>query len=138
MEKFDLSDRYRLELHWKTVLYEQDGVCKLIGAYFKGPALSEAARINDNDYLLLDFFRQYFMVVNNVYVAKFSWGKVEYKNDGTVQLSDTFITHDSELNRVPKLKKDDYLIIDTSNHTIDLHAYNLVYKTYVVNQVISM
>ena len=56
MEKFDLVDRYRLELHWESVEYEQEGVCKVKGAYFSGPALIEAAEINPNDYLKLDFF----------------------------------------------------------------------------------
>lgn len=133
MEKFNLSDRYRLELHWDKVLYEKEGVCKVVGANFSGPALNEATRINDNDFLKLDFFEQYLVLVDHVYVAEFSWGEVEYIND-KVYLKSTFITHDTELNKVPKFKDSDYLIIDTSNHTTELHAYNLVYKTYVVNQ----
>ena len=43
MEKFSLSERYRLELHWLKVSFNQEGVCKLEGAYFKGPALSDEA-----------------------------------------------------------------------------------------------
>jgi hypothetical protein len=47
MEKFSLSDRYRLEIHWKSLSYERDGLCKFDGAYFSGPALQDALRLND-------------------------------------------------------------------------------------------
>jgi len=133
MEKFSLSERYRLELHWKETIYEQDGLCKVIGAYFSGPALAEAMRLNDNDYIMLDFFSQYIVLVKNVYVAKFSWSGVEYTKNNILLLN-TFITHNTELNRVPKLKDNDYLVIDTKGHEIEDHPYNLVYKTYVVNE----
>jgi hypothetical protein len=38
------------------------------------------------------------------------------------------------LNRVPKLASTDYLIIDTRGHDVENHHFNLVYKTYVVNE----
>lgn len=133
MQEFIFSDRYRLELYWKTSTYEQEGICKLSGAYFSGPALTEADKINDNDSIMLDFFHQYIILVENVYVAKFSWGEVVYNKDGTVTLKNSLIVHNTELNKVPKLSNTDRLIIDTSKHETDLHQYNLVYKTYVVN-----
>ena len=133
MQEFIFSDRYRLELHWKTAIYERDGVCKLNGAYFSGPALVEAARINDNDNIMLDFFQQYIILVENVYVAKFSWVQVKYNKNNTVTLKNAFVTHSTELNKVPKLLNTDHLIIDTSNHETEIHKFNLLYKTYVVN-----
>lgn len=133
MEKFSLSERYRLELHWDEAIYEQPGLCKLLKAYFCGPALNDALKLNDNDYILLDFFKQYFLIVSNVYVAKLSWGKVTYTNNGNILLDDVYITHDTELNKVPKLLNTDYLIVDTSDHEITKHSFSLVYKTYVVN-----
>lgn len=114
--------------------YENEGVCKLTEATFSGPALAEALKLNDNDHILLDFFEQYIVLVENVYVAKFSWGEVTYVKDGVILLSNTFITHSTELNKVPKLKDSDYLIIDTSNHEVATHPFNLVYRTYVVNE----
>lgn len=134
MIKFDLTDRYRLELHWKKAVYEQDGRCKLIGAYFSGPALAEAEKINDVDFLMMDFFSQYIILVKSAYVAKLSWGGVVYNKEGTVGLKKVFVTHDTELNRVPKFKSGDHLIIDTHGHDVKDHAFNLVYKTYVVNE----
>ncbi len=58
MEKFSVSDRYRLELHWDKVEYKQ-GVCTFTGPYFSGPALQEALKLNHKDHIMLDFFSQY-------------------------------------------------------------------------------
>jgi len=138
MNKFSLSDRYRLELHWKKAIYEQPGICKLTKAYFSGPALAEALRLNDKDNIMLDFFDQYLVLVENVYVAKFSWEGVVYNKDGTITFTESFITHGTELNKVPKFKNKDYLIIDTSKHTVESHAFNPVYKTYVVNETTNL
>jgi hypothetical protein len=128
-----LGERYKLELHWEKVKYEQDGMCKLIGAYFSGPALSNAEKIIDNDSIKLDFFTQYLVFVKNVYIGDLFWNEVVY-NGKKVILKDAKITHDTELNKVPKLKDTDYLVIDTSNHEMALHAFNLLYTTYVVSE----
>jgi len=127
-----LGERYKLELHWEKVKYEQEGTCKLVGAYFSGPALLNAEKINDNDNIKLDFFTQYLIFVENVYVGDLSWNEVVY-NGKKVILKDAKITHDTELNTVPKLEDTDYLVIDTSNHEMAVHAFNLLYTTYVVN-----
>lgn len=129
-----LGEKYRLELHWEKAVYEKEGFCNLKTATFSGPALSDAEEVQPNDEILLDFYSQYMVLVKNVYVAKLSWGKVIYNKDKTISLSDAKISHDSELNRVPKLKDTDYLVIDTSNHEVSIHRFNLTYRTYVVNE----
>jgi hypothetical protein len=134
MHKFDLSDRFRLELHWSDILYNIDGVCDFTDAYFSGPALSEAVKLNDEDFIYLDFYRQYISLVRSVYVVKFSWRGVKYEKDGIIKFDNSKMEHATELNRVPKLKKNDYIIIDTSDHEDEKHQYNLLYKTYVVNE----
>jgi len=135
MEKFSFGpEKYRLELHWAEAIYNKEGICDLTGAYFSGPALADAEKVQDNDYIMLDFYTQYLVLVSNVYVGKLSWKKVTYSNK-TIKLSDARITHDTELNKVPKLKSKDYLLIDTSNHERELHNLNLLYKTYVVNEL---
>jgi hypothetical protein len=138
MEKFSLSERYKLELHWDRAIYDNPGICRLDKAYFSGPALSEALKLNDSDYIMLDFFAQYIILVKDVYVAKFSWSGVKYRDNGNISMSNTYITHDTELNRVPKLKDSDYLVIDTKGHDVEDHPYNLVYKTYVVNETTNL
>lgn len=138
MEKFNLSDRYRLELHWEKAFYEQPGICKLETALFKGPALIEAVKLNDSDYIMIDFYSQYIYLVKSVYIAKLSWNGVNYNSDGSISLKNVLITHASELNRVPKLNDNDYLVIDTYGHEVEDHLLNLVYKTYVVNKYTSL
>ncbi len=135
MEKFSFGpEKYKLELHWAEAIYNTEGVCDLKEAYFSGPALADAEKVQDNDYIMLDFYSQYLVLVSNVYVGKLSWGKVTYSGR-TIKLSDAKITHDTELNKVPKLGSKDYLLIDTSNHERELHNLNLLYKTYVVNEL---
>ncbi len=134
MNKFLLSEQFRLEIKWKKVLYKQDGRCELLNAHFTGPVIQIAQKINDNDHMLLDFYSQYFHLVNSVYVATLSWEKVTYSDDGSlVFLDNVFLSHRDELNNVPNLKNDDYFVIDTSNHITEKHGKNLVYKTYLIN-----
>jgi hypothetical protein len=134
MEKFLLSEMYRLELHWDKVIYEIDGVCKLTNAIFSGPAISIANAVNPNDHIMVDFYKQYIILVKNVYVAKLSWGNIKYNKDNSISLNDCFLKHDTELNRVPKLKDNDFIVIDTKNHEEAVHAFNLVYTSYVINE----
>ena len=109
-------------------------MCDLEGAFFSGPALLDAEEVQDNDEILLDFYSQYLVLVKNVYVGKLSWRAIKYNKDNTISLMDAKITHNTELNRVPKLKDNDYLVIDTSNHEMAVHMFHLTYKTYVVNE----
>jgi hypothetical protein len=132
MQEFILSDRYRLELHWDKVRYNEEGICNLTNARFLGPALAEAQKLNNEDYILIDFFQQYLKLVRSVYVVKFSWKGVSYDSGDVINLGNAKFEHASELNRVPKLKDTDKLIIDTSNHTVEKHAFNIVYKAYVL------
>lgn len=135
MKGFSLSERFRLELHWDSVVYEQPGKCRVNNTYFTGPVLQIAQKMNSNDSIMLDFFSQYLYLVKGVYVAKFTWGEVKYvDNDLKIILSDTFIEHDTELNNVPALVDSDWLMIDTKGHDVRNHPHMLVYKTFVMNE----
>lgn len=134
MKEFLLSERYKLELHWKEAVYEKEGVCKLKDAYFSGPALRIAQKINGNDNINIDFCRQYLIFTKFVYVAKLSWGNVVYNKDGTVSLKNAILLHDTELNKVPKFKNTDYIVINTENHEENVHHFNLVYESYVIDE----
>ena len=72
-------------------------------------------------------------MVKGAYVAKLSWGEVKY-NYNIINLTDVILSHETELNRVPKLEDNDYIVIDTSNHEAAVHAFNLFYTSYVVNE----
>jgi len=103
-------------------------------AYFSGPVLSIAERIQGNDSINLDFFEQYPIITRNAYVAKFSWGNVIYNKNNTITLKDAIISHDKDLHKVPQLHDNDYIVIDTKNHESEVHHFNLVYRAYVVNE----
>lgn len=131
---FSLSESFRLELHWDDTKYESPGRCELKSAYFSGPVLQVAQKINSNDDMMLDFFSQYIRLVNSVYVAKLSWFGAEYSDDGLkVLLKHAIIEHKKELNNVPTFSNTDWLMIDCRGHDVENHPYNLVYKTYVMN-----
>jgi hypothetical protein len=133
MESFSISEMYTLELRWRDVSYEQDNVCKFRDAYFAGPALSNAQEIGGDNHIMMDFNKQYPIFIKNAYIAKFSWGEVVYNGDGTVTLKDAVMEHD-KLNKVPKLKASDYIVIDTENHEEAVHILHLNYTSYVINE----
>jgi len=130
---FNLAEKFSLFLKWERVKYDLDGVCELVGAYFSGPVLQIAQVIEANDNIVVDFYSQYLHLVESAFMGQFSWGVVEYVDDGKkVLLRDAYIRHATQLNKVPQLNNDDWLLIDTSKHSVDAHRYNLVYTTYVM------
>jgi len=134
MREFLLSEQFKLELHWKTAMYNQPGICVLDGAYFMGPVLQVAAKIEPNDYMMLDLYSQYIMLVKGAYVVKFLWDEVTYNSDSSkVFLTNARLEHEMDLNTTPNLKSSDYFVIDTSDHEISVHKYHLVYKTFLIN-----
>lgn len=132
-----ISEKFRLEVYWEDVIYLQEGRCELLGAYFSGPALQIAQKINDKDHMMLDLYSQYLVLVKGAYVVKFEWSGVNYVDD-KVYLSNCYITHTDDLNVVPKLKPTDYFVIDTSDHEFSIHQYALVYKTILIKEDNSM
>ena len=103
------------------------------GAYFSGPVLKQAAKLNDSDHINLDFCNQTMVVVNNVYVGTFAWNGVRYAKD-KVLLKAAVMFYDKDIENIPKLNDTDYLVIDTRDHENEKHNYNTLYPTYVVNK----
>jgi hypothetical protein len=132
--KFLLSERYRLELHWKKALRPKAGKMHLTGAYFQGPALQQADKINNNDSIRLDFCSQLIVLVKNVYVADLKWGEVVYNKNETITLKNARIEYDPSIKGIPNLETKDYLVIDTSGHENEKHLFNLLYPTYVIGK----
>jgi len=123
-------DKYILELHWLNVRYikgDEGVVVYLDGAYFSGPALRLAAKINNNDSIKLDFTEQYAILLKSYHIATLSWGEVVYAGN-IVYLKDALI-HVSNFSKVPKFLSDDFLVIDTSLHEEDIHNNYLNYNT---------
>lgn len=126
-------DKYRLELHWKTVEYETEGIAKLVGSYFSGPVLKISNEINEQDEILIDLTKQYSLVfVPNYYIAKVKWNGRKYMDNKI--LLDGVVVENKHVNSVPKLKDTDYLVIDTSKHEEETHAFYPNYDCYLVNE----
>ena len=132
MSKFLLSERFRLELHWKKCTHKK-GEIHFEGAYFSGPVLKQAVELNQSDHITLDFCRQTMVVVNGVYIGTFAWNGVEYGQD-KIFLRAAVMMYDKKLKNIPKLKDTDYLVIDTRDHENEKHNYNSLYPTYVVSK----
>ena len=108
--------KYRLELHWSDVEYNKDDVAVLKGAYFSGTVLKHAARINEEDHLLLDMTKQHviFPPMADYYHAYLYWQGVEYKDD-KVYLKKAWV-RGKYVNSLEKLEKGDWILIDCKGH----------------------
>ncbi len=129
-----LANKYRLELHWSKALFEVEGTVKLIKAYFSGPALNIANKINENDEIIIDMTTQYLVFIPYFYLANLSWKTVVYNKDGKrVYLNDTVIVN-KHVNSLPKLEDSDYFVFDVANHEEEIHRFNPNYTAYLVNE----
>ena len=124
--------KYRLELHWESLEKNDDNLCFLYGAYFFGPALKIAQKINPHDNITLDLTPQYSKLITNYYFLTLSWNEVEYK-DNKVYLKNTILKGDF-VNNVSTLSNVDFIYIDTELHENEKHLYNLVYPSKIVNR----
>ena len=123
-------DKYSLELHWLNVTYieeENNVIIRLNGAYFSGPALRIALKINNNELIRLDFTEQYAILLRNYHIATLKWGEVIYSG-AIAYLKNSYI-HVSKESEVPKFLNDDFLVIDTSLHEEKTHMIYLNYNT---------
>jgi hypothetical protein len=127
-----IPESYKLELHWNSIDKNKDDSCNLIGAYFCGPVLKSAEKINSSDRIKLDFTPQYSLILSSFYFVDCMWGNVNYYNE-IVKLQDVTLKGDF-VNKISNLINTDYIVIDTSKHDGESHLYNLVYKAAVLNK----
>lgn len=130
MKEFSISEKFRLDIRWNKVTYEQEGTAKLLGCCISGPAVKEVANINQSDYMKLDFGNQYLVFVPYFYIAVFSWNGVRQTPE-KIYLDNVVLTNEN-VNSVPKLMNDDYIVVDTDDHEDEKHQYALVYKSYLI------
>jgi hypothetical protein len=123
-------DKYVLELHWVNVRYvenDDDVVVYLDGAYFSGPVLRIAAKIQNNESIKLDFTEQYAILLKNYHIADLKWGEVIYSGN-IAYLKNAQICVSGRC-VVPNFLSDDFLVIDTSLHEEKTHSTYLNYST---------
>lgn len=128
--KMLLSEKFRLEIHWDKSIYNQDGVVKFEECYLSGPAVKEVEQMNQKDSITMDFSNQYRIFINDFYTAIFFW-------DGVRQTSEKIYLYNVMLknkymNSVPRLKDDDYIVVDTKNHVPEKHPFFLIYPSFLI------
>ena len=128
-------DDYLLFLKWLFLDYDinDSKLIKLNGAYFTGPVLRNAAAINPGDYIDLDFTEQYAKKINNYYIARLRWGAV--RNVGNIVYLDNCTLQCKYKKSLPKLKPDDFIVIDTSMHEEATHQYFLTYPAVLYSSI---
>jgi hypothetical protein len=130
MKEFSISEKFRLEIHWNKSIYDQEGIAKLYGCYLSGPVIKEVAQMNEEDRMKLDFSNQYLVFVPYFYIATLYWKGIRRVSD-KIHLDNVLLTNDN-LNAVPKLNDNDYIVIDTKDHEDEKHQYSLVYPSYLI------
>jgi len=130
MKEFMISERFRLELHWKKVSYEKEDIANIKGCYLSGPVLKEVKQLNEEDFIKLDFSNQYIIFIKNYYIAKLSWSGVKHTAE-KIFLYNTKLEN-ININIVPKLRNNDYIVIDTKNHEDEKHQYHITYISYLL------
>ena len=127
-----VSKKYRLELHWDSVEYNTDDIAVLKGAYFCGPVFADAARLRDEDGLVLDMTNQHQVFIPDYYHATLYWKGIEYKPD-RVLLKVAWV-RGKYINSISTLTDTDWVLIDCKNHDEAKHPYHLVYYAEVCKQ----
>jgi len=126
-----LGEKFRLEIHWEKARYEKKGTAIIEGCYLNGPVLKEVAQLNEKDFIKLDFINQYIMFVKHYYIAKLSWEGVRHTPE-KIFLQNVELRNEN-INVLPKLRGDDYIVIDTKNHEDEKHQRYATYTAYLLN-----
>lgn len=127
------KDKYRLDLHWDDLEYQSESVIVLKAAKFSGPVLTQALKLEAPDFIDLDLTPQMLTVLDSYYIVRLSWDSCEYLEDGTISLVGATLTNPL-LATVHKLKKIDFIAINTEKHEEATHAFNLVYESQVLKE----
>jgi hypothetical protein len=124
--------KYKLELRWDAVEYNDEDLAVLKGAYFTGPVLKEAAQLRDEDQLTLDMTSQHaiFTPMADYYHAILYWKGVEYKGD-RIFLKEAWV-RGKYVNSLETLENSNWILIDCAQHEEEKHPFHLVYWAKVM------
>lgn len=130
MERFNISEKYRLEIRWDKIESLGDYAVRLIGCRLEGPVLADIVALQKKDSIRLDFSKQYIILVHDYYIATLSWDG--YTRIDNIIYLDNVILKNKHVESVPPLGPKDYIVIDTANHEDEKHNYYLNYVSYLV------
>ena len=114
MEKFLLSEQYRLDIKWDKVLREKEGLARLEGCMLSGPVMSQVVGINHKDKILLDFGKQYRVFMDSYYVLTLEWEGFEGRESGI--LLKKAMLRSRRLDFSPTLRDNDSIVVNTETH----------------------
>lgn len=117
--------KYKLELRWADVEYPLDDFAVLKGAYFCGPILKEAAKLKDEDQLILDMTPQHLIFIPDYYQATLKWRGVVYKENKIFFKEATI--KGKYVNSIDTLSPSDWILIDCRDHEEKKHPFHVVY-----------
>lgn len=130
-----IQDRYRLEFRWQGLEYDGD-VATFTSAWFTGPVLKYAEKIQPLNDMSLDFTQQNrsnsLFVPRQYYIARLSWGDIIYR-DNEVLLDGCKLNH-QQSGTLKNLKDGFYFVIDCSKHEAHMHRKILVYPAWALTQ----
>jgi len=111
-----VMNKYRLELRWTSVSYNEEDVAVLKGAYFSGPVLNDAVELQQEDKLTLDLTEQHliFPPMADFYQAVLNWKGVEYRGD-KIFLKEAYVKG-KYINSIETLENKDWILIDCKEH----------------------
>ena len=114
MEKFLISEQYRLDIKWDRVIREKEGLARLEGCTLSGPVMGQVVGINHKDKIALDFGKQYRIFMGSYYVLTLEWEGFERRDN--VFLLKNSIIRSRRLEFSPTLKDTDYIAVNTETH----------------------
>jgi hypothetical protein len=130
-----IMERYKLYLGWEGYRYE-DRIIHFDKAWFFGPVLKKADKINPNDFISLDFSQQNsssdLFLPSSFFIARLRWNEVAYTED-KIMLYGCNLTH-NKAGTLQKLEAGFSFLIDCSKHESYTHYKNLVYPAWVMNR----
>jgi len=139
MEKFLISEQYRLDIKWDRAIREKEGLARLEGCTLSGPVMSQVVGINHKDKIALDFGKQYKIFMDSYYILTLEWEGFE-RRDGVFLLNKAMI-RSRRLEFSPTLKDTDRIAVDTETH--DTNNFKITkkegfiplnYKAFLINK----
>jgi hypothetical protein len=131
-----IKQKYTLYFDWENIRYE-DSVAAFDRAFFHGPVMENANRIEPNTYIDLDFTPQNLsscglFIPENFYIARLSWGDVKYHEDNVVELFNCTLSHNKG-GTLRNLQDGQYFILNCERHEETIHHKFLTYEVWVMN-----
>lgn len=134
--KWKISKSNQLWVRWKDVDKPGNGIVKLKSAEFFGPVLSDCENIEESGFINIDLTRHLLLITPSPYIIKLSWNKLTYQDTSVAKLEEILL-HDGNLGFLSKLKKNDLILLDCTDHTTENESrgfYKAAFEGMIYNE----